>query len=215
MHAAAPGLRRLAIAMLVVLGGCTNNEPLVAFLGDSLTDGWGLSRKEAYPALVERQLAAQGTAIVVLNAGRGGDTVSQGQARLASVLRKRPDVLVVALGVNDALRGMRVEEAECGLRNILREAKAGGVTVVLVGVSVPPSMATAQSRQYEAVYRELAQESAMPFVPDLLEGVSGQPALMFPDGLHPNARGQERLAVNVVPAIKRALDEHRARPRGR
>src|SRR5512134_2261679 len=119
------GLRRarrlLPAAVLAAAGwDCAGREgPRVAFLGDSLTEGWGLSADEAYPALLARELARRGRPIRALNAGRSGDTVAQGLARLPGVLQESPDVLVVALGTNDALRGLSVEEAERDLRRIL------------------------------------------------------------------------------------------------
>src|SRR5512141_2411355 len=105
--------RRLLPAAVLAAAGwdssCTGSEgPLVAFLGDSLTEGWGVPTDQAYPAILARELARHGRPIRSLNAGRSGDTVAQGLARLPGVLRQGPDVLVVALGVNDALRGMSV-----------------------------------------------------------------------------------------------------------
>lgn len=188
--------------------GCTGRDPpLVAFLGDSLTEGWGLSMDNAYPALLARDLSARSHPIRALNAGRSGDTVAQGRERLAEVLRRRPDVLVVALGVNDALRGMSVEAAEADLRLIMADARAQGARVVLVGVHAPPSLATAHTRRFALMYGRLAADERVPFVPDLLAGAAGDPRRMFPDALHPNAAGQRRLAENVRPALEFVLTE--------
>ncbi|MGE5125192.1 MAG: GDSL-type esterase/lipase family protein, partial [Betaproteobacteria bacterium] len=131
-----PWLRPLLPAAAIAAGfqGCTRGEgPLVAFLGDSLTSGWRLREEQAYPALVARELARRGRRIRVVNAGRSGDTAEQGLARLPSVLRTRPDVLVVALGINDALRGLPVEAAEAALVRIVEDGQAAGARVLLVG----------------------------------------------------------------------------------
>jgi acyl-CoA thioesterase I len=205
-----PLLRRLLPAALAAAGwsACTRGEgPLVAFLGDSLTEGWRLREEEAYPALVARALAERGRPIRVVNAGRSGDTVAQGLARLPRVLQLKPDVLVVALGINDALRGEPLEPAEQALRRIIADARATGARVVLVGFHAPPVSAEPRLLAFEAMYERLAAEQRLAFVPDLLAGVAGRRELLFADGLHPNAAGQQRLAVNVRPQIELALAE--------
>jgi acyl-CoA thioesterase-1 len=211
----ASGLRRaralLPAAVLAAAGWdspCAGSEgPLVAFLGDSLTEGWGLSTDEAYPALLARDLAVRGRPIRALNAGRSGDTVAQGLARLPGVLRRRPDVLVVALGVNDALRERSAEAAERDLRRIASEARAAGARVLLVGVPAPPPLATADTRRFAAIYSRLAADEQLVFVPDLTAGAAADPGRMFPDALHPNAAGQRQLADNVRPALELVLGE--------
>lgn len=179
--------------------------PLVAFLGDSLTSGWRLPEKRAYPALVARRLRARGRPIRVLNAGVSADTMAQGLARLPQVLENRPDVLVVALGINDALRGLPLDQAEADLRAILKRAQASGVTLVLAGIRIPESEGVARARAFAAIYPRLAAEYRGELVPFLLEGVAGRPDLNFPDLLHPNAAGQARVAENVWPVVERAL----------
>jgi acyl-CoA thioesterase-1 len=205
-----PRLRRLLPAALVVAGwpACSRGEgPLVAFLGDSLTEGWRLREREAYPALVARTLAERGRPIRVLNAGRSGDTVAQGLARLPRVLAQKPDVLVVALGINDALRGLPIEPAEAALRRILADGRVAGARVVLVGFHVPPANEDPRLRAYESMYARLAAEQRLAFVPDLLAGVAGRSELLFEDGLHPNGAGQQRLAANVRPQLELILAE--------
>lgn len=198
------------VAVLAAAGsvGCAVREdPVVAFLGDSLTEGFGLPKADAYPALLARELGARGHPIRALNAGVGGDTVAHGRARLAGVLQRRPDVLVIALGVNDALRGTSIEEAGRDLRLIVADARAQGMRVILVGVQVPPSLATAHTRRFALMYERLAADERVVFVPDLLAGAAGDPSRMFSDALHPNAAGQRQLAANVRPALESVLTE--------
>lgn len=203
--------RFLPAAVLAAAGwdsSCTGSQgPLVAFLGDSLTEGWGLPTDQAYPAILARELARHGRPIRSLNAGRSGDTVAQGLARLPGVLRQGPDVLVVALGVNDALRGMGVEAAERDLRRILADARARHALVLLAGVEAPPSLATPHARRFAAIYARIAADERVALVPDLLAGAAADPARMFPDALHPNAAGQRQLAENVRPALEQVLAE--------
>jgi len=189
----------------------------VAFLGDSLTSGWRLPEGEAYPALVGRALAARGRPVRVLNAGVSGDTAAQGLARLPGVLKHRPDVLVVALGANDALQSGPLDDAEAALGRIVLDAQAARARVLLVGIrlgigaAAPRVGATAgdvarAGRLFE-IQAGLAAAHRVPFVPDLLAGVSGEAGLLFPDRLHPNAAGQRRLAGNVLPQLELLLAE--------
>jgi acyl-CoA thioesterase-1 len=208
----------LPAAVLAAAGwdGCAGQEgPLVAFLGDSLTEGYGLSPDEAYPALLARELARRGRPIRALNAGRRGDTVAQGAARLAAVLREQPDVVVVALGFNDALRGTRAEDAERELRRIVAATRAAHARVLLVGTEPPPALATPPARRFSGIYARVASDERLAFVPDLLAGASGAAGLMLPDGLHPNAAGQRRMAETVRPVLELVLEDLAASGRSR
>jgi len=193
--------------VLLAAAGCVDRGPLVAFLGDSLTSGWKLEREEAYPALVARALRARGRPIRVLDAGVSGDTVARGLARLPAVLEHRPAVLVVALGINDGLRGLPLEETEAGLRRIVEETLSAGVHVLLVGVRIPPTRGAEHARRFAEVHPRIAAEKHLGFVPDLLQGVSGEPELLFADQVHPNAAGQTRLAANILPHLELVLAE--------
>ena len=209
-----PRLRPLLPAAVIVASwpAChAGGGPLVAFLGDSLTSGWRLSEDEAWPAQVGRALAAHERPIRVLNAGVSGDTAAQGLARLPGVLAHHPDVLVVALGVNDGLRGLPLEDIEAALRRILEEGRAAGAQLLLVGVRLPDRDDADRARRFEEIYARLAAEHEVPLVPDLLAGVAGRPELLFHDGLHPNAAGHMRLAGNVRPHLELVLAVHERR----
>jgi acyl-CoA thioesterase-1 len=177
----------------------------VAFLGDSLTSGWRLSEEEAWPAVVGRALSERGAPIRVLNAGVSGETAPEALARLPAVLDNDPDVLVVALGINDGLRGLPLDEAEAALRRILEEARAAGVPLLLVGMRLPGGGDAERARRFDDMYPRLAAEFKVALVPDLLAGVSGEPGLLFPDGLHPNTAGHARLAETVRPHLELVL----------
>jgi acyl-CoA thioesterase-1 len=179
----------------------------VAFLGDSLTSGWKLPESQAYPAQVQRALRQKGRPIRVSNAGVSGDTVAQGLKRLPAVLRRRPDVLVVALGINDGLRGLPPETTEHGLRQILTLAQAARVRVLLCGFRIPPRFGEEHARGFGAIYPRLAAEFRVPLVPFLLEGVAGEPSLNYSDGLHPTAAGHSRVAENVRAPLELLLAE--------
>ena len=181
--------------------------PLVVFLGDSLTAGYGLEEAQAFPAQVASQLAAAGTPIRAVNAGVSGDTSAGGLARLAWLLKQRPDVLVVELGANDALRGQPVAATEANLRRIVEAARLQGVQVLLVGMLAPPNYGPDYTRDFAAIYPRLARQLELPLVPFLLDGVAGRPELNLPDGIHPTVEGHVLVARNVLPHLQELLAE--------
>jgi len=190
-------------------------EPVVVFLGDSLTAGLGLSSEEAWPTLLTEQLEKAGTPIHAVNAGVSGDTSAGGLRRLAWLLRQRPDVVVVELGANDGLRGQPLAGVEANLREIVVKSRAAGARVLLLGLRVPPSLGGDYARQFAELYPRLARELDVPLVPFLLEGVAGNPDLNQPDGIHPNAEGEKRVAAVVRPHLERLLSETQAAPAAR
>ncbi len=175
--------------------------PRVVFLGDSLTAGLGLGEEEAYPALVGELLAARGIAVRVVNAGVSGDTSAGGLARVDWVLSLQPEILVVALGANDGLRGQPVAAIAANLREIVRRARAAGSRVLLAGMKMPPNYGPEYTRDFEALYANLASELEVPFLPFLLAGVAAVPELNQSDGIHPTAAGQRKIADLVVEAL--------------
>jgi len=179
--------------------------PLVVFLGDSLTAGYGLSESQAFPALIGERLRMKGIAARVVNAGVSGDTSAGGLRRLDWVLRQRPDVLVVGLGANDALRGQSVEEIERNLREIVRRARSAESVVVLLGMRIPTNYGDDYAEAFAALYPRLAKSESVALVPFLLEGVAGRDDLNLADGIHPNSRGQQIVAATVEPWVRRAL----------
>lgn len=193
----------------------TVRRPLVVFLGDSLTAGYGLSEEEAFPARVGELLAEEGLPVRVVNAGVSGDTTAGGLARLDWLLRQKPDVLVVGLGGNDGLRGLSPEMTEENLRQIVERAKQAGAEVLLLGLQLPPNYGADYTAAFREIYPRLAQELGVPLVPFLLAGVGGEPELNLPDGLHPNAEGQRIVAGNVLPylreLVRRRISSHSSR----
>lgn len=186
----------------------------IVFLGDSLTAGLGLDEDQAYPAVIEHELGAAGTPVQVVNAGVSGDTSAGGLSRLSWLLGQHPDVLVVALGANDGMRALPVEETEKNLREIIRRSQAAGVRVLLLGMRIPPNYGPDYTDRFEAIYPRIAAELQVPLVPFLLAGVGGVRSLNQEDGIHPTAEGQEILAKNVLPYLTAMLRETAPKPAG-
>jgi acyl-CoA thioesterase-1 len=178
----------------------------LVFLGDSLTAGFGLPEEDAFPALVERRLLEEGRSVRVVNAGVSGDTSAGGASRLDWLLRQEPEVLFVCLGANDGLRGLSPAMTERNLRDIAERATDSGVRVVLAGMRLPPNYGPEYVERFESLFPALAEELDLGFVPFLLEGVAGDPALNLADGIHPNARGHQQMAELVLPEIRATLD---------
>lgn len=179
----------------------------VVALGDSLTAGYGLETEQAYPALLERRLHEAGLPVDVVNAGVSGDTSAGGLSRLDWSLDGDVRVLIVALGGNDALRGLGVDQLRANLDAIIRRARARGITVILAGMEAPPNLGPAHTAAFRGVYRELASEHDVAFLPFLLDGVAGVAHLNQGDGIHPNAEGTRRVADNLWPLLERSVRE--------
>jgi acyl-CoA thioesterase-1 len=177
-------------------------RPRIVALGDSLTAGLGLEPDQAYPALLQKRLDAAGLKYEVVNAGVSGDTSAGGLRRLDWALDGDVKVLIVALGGNDALRGLPVEQLRQNLTTIVERAKAQRIQVILAGMEAPPNFGAAYTATFRQTYREVAAEQGAVLIPFLLEGVAGLPEMNQGDGIHPTAAGAERVADTVWSALR-------------
>jgi len=181
--------------------------PVVVFLGDSLTAGLGLNEDQAYPALLGKKLQQEGLPVRVINAGVSGDTTAGGLARLGWLLNQHPDVVVVALGGNDGLRGLPIQEVNHNLREIVHRSQAAGARVLLLGLQMPPNYGPEYTAGFAAVYPKIAQDLRVSLLPFMLAGVGGVARLNQMDGIHPTAAGQEIVAKNVLPYLEKVVRE--------
>ncbi len=181
---------------------------LVAF-GDSLTAGYGIDLDEAWPARLQERLDADGFAYRVVNAGVSGETTSGGLRRLPFVLDRNPnaELVVIALGGNDGLRGVPVDVMMDNLEAMIREAEGRGLQVLLAGVPAPPELGRDYEDGFAETFRDVAGATGVPLLPSLLEGVAGVAELNQRDGIHPTAEGALRLADNAFAALKPLLAE--------
>jgi acyl-CoA thioesterase-1 len=182
----------------------------VLMLGNSLTAGYGLPDPDtqAYPALLQDRAVETGFDVRIINAGVSGDTSAGGLRRVDWILQRQPvDVLVLALGANDGLRGLPTDALQDNLEGIIDAVRAKNpeAEVVIAGMEAPPNMGDAYTAAFRQVFRDVADAYDADLVPFLLDGVAGDSALNQADGIHPTAEGQERLAANVWPVLERVL----------
>jgi acyl-CoA thioesterase-1 len=173
----------------------------IVALGDSLTAGFGLSRKEAWPALVAEKMRAAGYRFEIINAGSSGDTTAGGLRRLPAILRghQKIDVLILELGINDLFRGVELSQIRDNLQAIIDQTRAQHpeTRVVVAGMQLPGYSSEDYLAAFGGMFAALAQKNRATLIPFFLEGVAGDPALNQWDRVHPNAAGQRILAENV------------------
>ena len=172
-------------------------RPRIVVLGDSLTAGLGLPVEQAFPSILQSRLDDQGYAFEVVNAGVSGDTTAGGLRRLDWALGGDVKVLIVALGGNDGLRGIPVSEMKQNLQTIVARTRERRIKVLLVGIEAPPNFGERYTNEFRQAFRDVAREAGVAFVPFLLEGVAGIPALNQGDGIHPTAEGA-RIMANTI-----------------
>jgi acyl-CoA thioesterase-1 len=174
-------------------------------LGDSLTAGYGLTAPDNFPNRLQAALRANGRNVEVVNAGVSGDTTAGGLARLGWALRDAPDAVIVELGANDALRGLDPQTAYGNLDRILAALVDEQVPTLLAGMRAPPNLGAEYGAAFDAIYPRLAEKHGVPLYPFFLDGVAAQPALNQEDGIHPNAKGVDRIVAAILPHVERLI----------
>jgi acyl-CoA thioesterase-1 len=177
----------------------------IVALGDSLTAGYGLKTRDAFPARLQAALNAHGVAAEVINAGVSGDTTAGGLRRLDWVLAERPDAVIVELGANDGRRGIDPRTTYANLDAILARLGAERVTVLLTGMYAPPNLGKDYGALFNGVFPTLAKRHGVDFYPFFLDGVALRPSLNQPDGVHPNAKGVAVIVERMLPYVKRLV----------
>ncbi len=185
---------------------CVETLTVVAF-GDSLTAGFQLPASQAFPAQLERRLAADGFPVRVVNAGVSGDTTADGLARLDYALSEKPDLVIVELGANDMLRGVDPKVTLANLEKMLAAIKAKGAVILLAGMKASGNYGDAYKAQFDAIYPGLAKAQTLPLYPFFLDGLDKDATLLQGDGLHPTAEGVGRIVAGIAPAVEESLRE--------
>ncbi|MCM2349149.1 MAG: arylesterase [Bacteriovoracaceae bacterium] len=195
---------KIVMTLLFLISTSAMAETIL-FLGDSLTEGYQLSKEEAYPALIEKELKKNNKDIKVINGGVSGATSASGMKRMDWYLKAKPDILVLALGANDGLRGLKVTETEKNLSQVIEKAQGRGISVILAGMKMPTNMGEAYRNQFENIFPKIAKKYSIKLIPFILEGVGGVPKYNLPDGIHPNAKGHEIMAKTILKVLETEL----------
>jgi acyl-CoA thioesterase-1 len=184
------------------------DAPLILAFGDSLVAGYGLARNEGFAPQLEAALNARGVDATVINAGLSGNTAGGGSVRLKWVLDRLPeppDLAIVAFGGNDILRGIPARETREDMTTILRTLSDRGIPAVLAGMLAPPFLGEGYTREFNALFPELARDHGACFYPFFLAGVAGNPKLNLYDRVHPNAAGVARMVKGILPVVLSCL----------
>ena len=186
----------------------------ILVFGDSLSDGFMLKRSEAYPDLLAKKLRAAGLNFQVINASASGGTTDGGLERLPPHLKHRIDILILELGINDAFRGLPIDQIQNNLQQIIDKVKTRNpnARVVIAGMQLPGYATDDYVSAFGRMFSDLAAKNSAALVPYLLEAVAGNPSLNGPDGIHPNPAGQKILAENVWRVLEPVARDVAAQP---
>lgn len=178
------------------------NRPVIVAFGDSLTAGYGADPGKSYPDFLQKILDKEGFQYRIVNAGVSGNTTKDGIDRLKDVLALKPQIVIVAFGGNDGLRGLPIRDTQENLDKIITTLKESGTKVVLAGISLPPNYGADYVNQFRYIYVKEAKKHQLPWLPFMLHDVYGYPGRMQADGIHPTAEGNTQVAWNIYPLIK-------------
>lgn len=197
-----------AVAAILALAGPVHAaEPVIVAFGDSLTAGLGVTPEDSYPARLQTRLRAEGYAYRVVNAGSSGDTTAGGLRRVDWALKNKPDIVIVALGANDALRGQDLVSVRANLAAIVARFQKAGARVLVAGMEVPPNYGARYAADFRRLFADVALRHKTALMPFLLDGVAGNPRFNQPDGIHPTAEGYrivvDRLWPYLAPLLAR------------
>jgi acyl-CoA thioesterase-1 len=184
------------------------SEPVkLAILGDSLAAGYGLAPAQAFPTRLQAALKDKGRNVTVINHGVSGDTTMGGLERIDWMMADKPDFVLVELGGNDGLRALDPAATERNLDAIVAKLKAAGTTVWVAGMLAPRNFGPEYAKQFDELFKKVADKHGVPFYPFFLDGVAQDPALNQPDGIHPNAKGVDVIVERIMPFVTKNLDD--------
>lgn len=178
----------------------------VLFLGDSLTEGYGVSKNDSYAELLLSRLKVEGHQdLKFINGSISGSTTASGPSRMRWFLKAKPDILVLVLGANDGLRGLEIKSSYENLEKVILMAQKEKIKVLLVGVRMPPNYGKSFTKEFSQLFVNLAKKYKLAFVPQILKGVAGEEKLNQDDGIHPNEKGHKLMMENIYPKFKELL----------
>ena len=184
----------------------------ILVLGDSLSSAYGIDSDEGWVALLQQQISREGYEYRVINASVSGDTTRTGLSRIETALHShKPEIVIIALGGNDGLRGLAFSEVENSLASIIERCQQNNAKALLLGVRLPPNYGTVYTQQFTALYENIAKRYNIPLVPKMLEQVAEKRVLIQEDGIHPKAEAQPQIMKNVWSGLKSLLTGNKIR----
>lgn len=199
-------MKKLLLFVLLWFGSTPTYGATLLILGDSISSAYGIGPREGWATLLEERLKQKRFDYSVANASISGETTSGGATRIAEAIdRTKPDIVIVALGGNDGLRGLPAAQMKANLSRMVEAAKGRGARVLLVGVRVPPNYGARYGGEFEAAFVEVAARQRVPLVPYILEGIGERRELMQEDNIHPTAAAQPRILDNIWPKLEPLL----------
>lgn len=193
------------LASQAVANTLQQDSAKIVFLGDSLTEGYGVSRESAFPQLIQKKINDKKLNWKVVNSGVSGSTSASAESRLDWIFKGKPQIIVLALGANDGLRGINPNETYKNLKKAIEKIKGKNIRVILAGIYMPPNYGKKYTEDFRSTFIRLSKEYKITFVPFLLDEVAGKSDLNLPDGIHPNERGHQIIADRMFPLLEKEL----------
>lgn len=185
----------------------TKNKKLI-ILGDSLTEGYGVTQDSAFPVLLQKKITDDQINWTVIGSGSSGSTSASGISRMKWLIRQKPDVIFIILGSNDGLRGLKVEETEKNLNETIQFGLKNNIQIILGQLHMPPNYGKQYAKQFSDIYPRVAKKNKIMLAPFLLDKVAGNKDLNLADGIHPNEKGHKQVADNLYPFLKKMMTEN-------
>lgn len=201
-------MKKITLILFIFIGHFlyANDTRTILFLGDSLTEGLGVSKNQAYPALVKNLIQSKlNKNINIINGGVSGSTTSDSISRLKWYLRSKPDIVFIALGANDGLRGLDLKQSKKNLEQLVELSQKANAKVLLAGMLIPPNYGPDYSNDFENMFKLVKDKYNLDFMPFLLQNVAGIQELNQADGIHPNINGHKVMANEVFKFLKGKL----------
>jgi len=198
-------LAALALIALATAPSAAAQERVIVAFGDSLTAGLGVPAEQSYPARLAERLTAEGYAYRVVNAGVSGDTTAGGLRRVDWALRLKPEIVILELGANDALRGQDLAAVRANVDQLVARFQAAGTQVLVAGMRLPPNYGPRYGGEFQRIFEEVARRRGAALMPFFLEGVAGVPRLNQADGIHPTAAGYAVVVDRLWPHLRPLL----------
>ena len=195
----------IVIFCIISFSGFAFAQTLIVVLGDSLTEGFGVAKEEAYPHLLEKELLRKGHSVKVINAGISGSTSASAPSRLRWYIKTHPDIVILALGGNDGLRGLTVKHMKKNLSKAIELAQAEKILILLAGMQIPQNYGTEYTESFRKAFHELAKQYQLQMIPFLLKEVGGVSSLNQADGIHPNPEGHQIIVQTVMEYLEPLL----------